>query len=385
MIYRIAFEADKHWGVMKPEDQYRSSYIIKQFLASYPIDLYVNLGDFFETKLLLNSKASVYAVRDFTEKVMICGARGIPVRAIKGTKSHDYDQWNIFDNLMHDESLNFRYFATCTVEETLPGLRIWYGPEENVNFTEYVNMYCDLLLDRTIHMGALHGNFDKIMPSIAIKAAEADKTSTQLIYRYDELADIVHGPLVAGHWHDGDAHEHLSYVGSYDRWKFGEDEPKGFAIYEYNTDTEEYRFVKVPNIMAGNYKTYEVFTSLYKSVKEYKLLVDAVRATLEADSRIQVRILVKIDYLYPDTEQQLENLKFRFANEKRVKFTVVNQVRSETKKKEREVIQRLDNEFSYVRDKNMDEAEKIHRFIIQMNGNDHPVEKIAALIQPYLS
>ena len=385
MIYRIAFEADKHWGAMRPEDQYKSSFILKQFLAQFPIDLYVNLGDFFDTKLLLNSKASIYAVRDFTEKLEICASRGIPVRAIRGTSSHDYDQWNIFDKQMNAEGLNFRYFSTCFVEETLPGLRIWYAPEENMNFSEYVNLYGDLLMDRTINMAALHGNFDRVVPSIKVKAAESDKHSTDLIFKYDILADIIHGPMVAGHWHDGDQHEHLAYVGSYDRWSFGEDEPKGFAIYEYNTETEEYRMVKVPNILAGNYKTYEVFTSLYFGIKEYKLLVEAVRATLEGNTRVQVRILIKIDQLYDDTEQQIENLKFRFANEKRVKFTIINQIRTESKKREREVVKQLDSVYKYVRDKKMKEAEKIHRFIMQMNGNDRPVEKIQELIGPYLS
>ena len=71
MIYTIALEADKHWGAARVEDQYRSSYILKKFLSEFPIDLYINLGDFFDTKLLLNSKSSVYAVRDFTEKVEI--------------------------------------------------------------------------------------------------------------------------------------------------------------------------------------------------------------------------------------------------------------------------------------------------------------------------
>lgn len=385
MIYTIAFEADKHWGVMRPEDQYRSSYIIKRFLAEFPIDLYVNLGDFFDTKLILNSKASIYAVRDFTDKVDICQSRGIHVRAIKGTRGHDYDQWNIFDPLMKRKGSLFRYFSTCTVEETLPGLNILYAPEENMNYTTYVNTYADMLMGSVINMGFFHGNFDKIIPSIAVKRAEEDKTGTDLIFKYDELAEIIHGPMVAGHWHDGDKHEHLAYVGSYDRWSFGEDSMKGFAIYQYDTETERYRRFKVQNFLAPFFKTYEVITSLYRSPEEYKMLIDAVEATLDGDTSVQVRIYIKINEILPDTEQQVANLRYHFANSKRVHFTVLNQITTIAKKKEREKRALLDSQYSYVRDKNMDVATKLQRFIKQTTGREHALDDIQKLIAPYLN
>jgi DNA repair exonuclease SbcCD nuclease subunit len=385
LLYRIALEADKHWGAMRPEDQYRSSYILKRFLAEYPLDLYINLGDFFDSKLLLNSKASLYAVRDFSEKIELCRSRGIPCRAIKGTRSHDYDQWEIFDKYMRDPQCNFRYFRSCSVEETLPGLRIWYGPEENVNFTQYVNQYADMLLDGTVHLAALHGNFDKIMPALAVQVADTDRDSTTLVYHYDELADMVHGPLIAGHWHDGETYEHLSYVGSYDRWSFGEDELKGFMIVEYDTETEQYRQIKVPNILAGHYKTYELYTSLYKTVKEYKALIEAVDASLKADTKCQVRILVKINEEQSDTDQQLENLKYRFANEKRVHFTVINQLKKETRSKEREKNRQVNNDLAYIRDPNVPVTETIQRFIEQMCGRHYELEDIERIIAPYLT
>lgn len=384
MIYRIAFEADKHWGAMRVEDQYRSSYIIKRFLADFPIDLYINLGDFFDTKLLLNSKSSIYALRDFDEKVEICHRRGIPVRVIKGTRGHDYDQWEAFDKIYQNPKFNVKYFRTATVEETLPGLTIWYAPEENMNFTNYVNEYADLLLDKPIQLAALHGSFDKIMPSVALTAIDNDSMSTSLVYKYDELEHIIRGPLIAGHWHDGETHEHLTYVGSYDRWTFGEDELKGFLIVEYDTETNEYRQIKVPNIMAGKYKTYEVFTSLYKGQTEYKALIDAVQASLDADSRVQIRILVKINELLSDTEEQLDNLKYVFANERRVKITVINQIHLTIKEEKRKETQKLESAYSYIRDKNLTVPEKVQRFIQQFCGREYTLGEITEVLKPYM-
>ena len=274
LIYRIAFEADKHWGAMTPEEQYRSSYILKKCLAEMPIDLYINLGDFFDTKLLLNSKSSIYAIRDFTEKVEICQARNIPVRSIKGTRGHDYDQWNAFDRLENRPNSNYRYFSTSTVEETLPGLNIWYAPEENLNFTNYINLYYEMLTAKPIHLAALHGGFDVVMPSFLVEEIQGNSLSTNLVFMYQD-----------------------------DRYNFGEDEVKGFCIYEYNTETEEYRKIKVPNFLAPEYRTYEVYTSLYKGVDEYKALMEAVDANLQASKSMQIRILVRIDAEQSDMEE----------------------------------------------------------------------------------
>lgn len=384
LIYRIAFEADKHWGAMTPEEQYRSSYILKKCLAEMPIDLYINLGDFFDTKLLLNSKSSIYAIRDFTEKVEICQARNIPVRSIKGTRGHDYDQWNAFDRLENRPNSNYRYFSTATVEETLPGLNIWYAPEENLNFTNYINLYYEMLTAKPIHLAALHGGFDVVMPSFLVEEIQGNSLSTNLVFMYQDLVSLVHGPLVAGHWHSGDEHEHLCYVGSYDRYNFGEDEVKGFCIYEYNTETEEYRKIKVPNFLAPEYRTYEVYTSLYKGVDEYKALMEAVDTNLQASKSIQIRILVRIDAEQSDMDQQIENLKFYYANERRVHFTVINKLHKDEKKKKKEIKKKLDETYGFVYDKHLSIAAIMQRFIELTTGKIYSVDVIQEAIGKYI-
>lgn len=384
MIYRIAFEADKHWGAMRMEEQYRSSYILKRFLAEYPIDLYVFLGDFFDTKLLLNSRSSVFAIRDFVDKIEICRSRGIPCRAIKGTRYHDYDQWDVFSSYMADPNCNFKYFRTCTVEETLPGLRIWYGPEENLSFTNYVDQYYDILTEKPINMAALHGSFDRIMPSVAVQALENNADSTTLVYRYDDLEPLVRGPMVAGHWHDGEAYQHLSYVGSFDRWTFGEDEPKGFAIYEYDTETMQYRSIKVPNFLAAQYITYEVRTSIFTKPKEYTKLAEVVDLRLHQDTTTHIRVLCRIDEIKPDTDQQIENLKLQFANNRRVHMTIVNQVKQEKKKSAKQEKKKRDEVLGFIYDKNLDLAEKIQKYIEATTGKEYTAGEIRKIIERYV-
>ena len=384
MRYRIVFEADKHWGVTRPEDQYQTSYIIKKYLAEQPVDLYINLGDFFDTKLLLNSKASIYAVRDFQDKVAICRARGIPVRAIKGTRSHDYDQWDIFDRTYKIPENDTVCFRTCATEETLPGLRILYCPEENVNFADYVDQYYDVITSKPPMIAALHGNFDKIMPAIAVQLAENDASSTTLVYHYEDLERTVRGPLVAGHWHSGETYRHLSYVGSFDRWSFGEMEMKGFMVVEYDTDTQTYREVRVPNILAPVYKTYEVHTGTYVNTEAYAALIEAIDANLKADPIMHVRILVKIDAEQSNTEQQLTNLKFKYANNKRVHITIINQLKKEKKAAKKEAAKVTEEAYQYIKDPNMPIQDKIREFIKQHTGHDYTDEQIMSVIGNHL-
>ena len=369
---------------MKMEDQYRSSYILKRFLAEAKIDLFVCLGDFFDTKHLLNSKSSIYAIRDFQDKLEICKARGIPVRAIRGTMGHDYDQWKVFNHFMDDPSYNFRYFDRCTVEETLPGLNIWYAPEENMAFSEYMELYGELLIGpRTIHLAAMHGNFDRIMPDVAVKANEMNADTTTLIYHYDDLVPLVHGPMVAGHWHNGETFEHLSYVGSYDRWTFAEEDPKGFVIYEYDTEDESYKHILVPNLLAADYKTYEIHTSVIRTPEEYAAVVEAVEASVAEDPNRHVRILCKLDGMLTDTEQQLDNIKFHFSSERRVHFTLINQIRQEKKRQEKQKKKRLDSTFGFIHDKSIDIPEKIQRYIQITTGKVYRVADIRGIVERY--
>lgn len=383
MIYRILFEADKHWGALRPEEQYRSAYLVKRFLAEGNIDLYVNLGDYFDTKLLLNSRSSVYAIRSMTEKVEICRQRGIPIRAIKGTRSHDYDQWEMFGKLLDDPENNFRYFRECTSEETLPGLNILYCPEENMIFADYFEKIAGKLTrKKKLNMACMHGSFDCMLPDVAIRAME-DGGST-LIYRYEQMARYIHGPMVCGHWHDATWKDDMIYVGSIDRWVFGEDEVKGIGIVEYDTKTCEYRYLKVPNLLAPTYKTFELYTSIYKDPAAYAALAETVDGYLKLDSRMEIRIYVRIDGIYEDTMYQLDALKMRFTNQRRVHFTTVNQADKkiiETKKQE---LVELNDAYEFVKNPDMSVIEKVQIFIERHTGRKYTLDELANVINPYL-
>lgn len=384
MIYSILIDADKHWGALKAEEQYRSAYFLKELIKELPIDLYVSAGDFFDTKLLLNSKASIFAIRDMHERVAICREKGIPCRVIQGTYSHDYDQLDAFSTLMADPANQFRYFTHMTIEETLPGLRIMYGTDENVNFTKYVNRYFDDIIAQRLNMGIMHGNFDSILPDVALKVFNAEESST-LVYNYRDLNRHIHGPIIAGHWHEAYENESLFYVGSADRWIFGEDEPKGYLLIQYDTETEMYKAVRIINPLAPIYKTFPVHTSAYKTIELYAALGEAIEEELKNDDKMRIRILVIIDKMLLDTEENLNQLKFRFSNERRVSITVKNKIREAEKTKKKEESRQMDITYGFIRDKNMETDVKIREWIRIMIGREYPQEEISKYIKPLLT
>ena len=383
MIYNILFEADKHWGATRPEEQYRSSYILKRLLADLKIDLFVSLGDFYDTKLLLNSRASVYALRDMHDRAEICRAKKIPMRVIRGTLSHDYDQLEAFSALMEDPKYDFRYFNHLTIEETLPEMRILYAPDENVNYRKWMDLYEESFGTDEIHMACCHGNFDVILAKVALDTMDADD-STTLAFHYQDMMRRIRGPIIAGHWHNCNHHQNLYYAGSPDRWIFGEDETKGYVLVRYDTEQYAYQFYKIPNFLASQFKTFEVYTSNYGDAMTYQHLIDAVEQSLDGSHNLKVRIKVIVDELYSDTEAQILNLKYHFATNKRVDIVIENKVKTAKKQEEKKQMDQMTEVYGFVKDKKTSVAKKIWLWIKVFYGKEYPLKQIEAIVNPEL-
>lgn len=380
MIYRILVEADKHWGAMSPKKQYLSSYIIKRFLAEFPIDLYVNLGDLYDSKLLLNSKPAIYATRDQIEKCNICAERGIPVRAIRGTRSHDYDQWETFRKF---ENPGFRIFNELTVEETLPGLKCIYCPDENMSAKEHLEKYVDKIRGDIHNIGFFHGSFDVVLPKILLQLSE-DSVSTNLVFEYMEWYKNIQGPMVSGHWHDGQIIDDLIYVGSMDRWSFGEDAIKGFGIVEYDTEEHSYKYLKVPNFFAEEYRTFSMVASKM-DVHAINDVVAMIDQELKEHPELHARIRFVIDEPKPSNDTVIESMRYYFSNNKRVSFLIVDEVAKKKKKeKKKEDDQKLTHTYAYVTDKNLSLTRKIRQYIYESTGRDWSDKDIDRFIKRYL-
>lgn len=375
--------ADLHWGVMDSNIQTSQYQYILKFLEIYPkqIDLIVLCGDYFDTRIMLGSASAIASINWLEKLLEIAKKKNVSrVRIIRGTKEHDNDQLEALRRLEKDEF--FKIFITNTVEETLPNLKVIYCPEENIKHDEYIEKYADNILCYP-DIGFFHGNFDNVIPSVAIKQM-GDNT---LVYEYAFWDNFISGPMIAGHWHDGVVDRKLHYIGTPDRWEFGEDEPKGFAMMKFNTEDHSYFYKKILNPNCPVYLSYIVLTDVYDSIEQFQSLfqdIDQKIKELKKDGKkVKVRIIIQITDDKPSNLDFISHLRTHYLNSKRVKITVKNKLQKKRKKEEQKRQDELNKKYGFTSDTSLSQAEIIRRYIIEKKGRERPLDKIEAILSKY--
>jgi DNA repair exonuclease SbcCD nuclease subunit len=385
VIYNIIALADIHWGATKPEILYDNLSIIYPLLDNINVDMIVICGDYFDAKVSLNSNIalmSIYWLNQLVENARQYGVRRI--RIVKGTAEHDNDQLEVFRHL-EDEEGYFKIINTNTVEETLPGLHCIYCPDENINTKEYEEIYHDNIYSKN-DIGFFHGNFDVILPDIAIQIAN-ETEAKNIIYRYDFWKNHVNGPLISGHWHKSFIHDHLYYIGSFDRWAFNEEESKGFGFIQYFTDTHCYFYKKIVNVRAKKYVSYTVDTAIYSNIGHYLELIRVIQSTLEKEepNSIKVRVVINLLDDNPSTMDCITEFKRYLINNKNVKITIKNKMKTTAKKKEKEILKDLTTKYGFILDKSKTISEKIQQFILENNKKDISIDVIEDIVSKYVT
>ena len=377
MKYKIVCIGDIHFGSMKLKEQLDHLSLFINFLSNPDniIDLLVILGDYFDSKIILNSPTAIASLQFFQRVYEICKSRNIKFRIIKGTHDHDNNQLEAFREFEKDDF--FKIFTTCITEETLPGLQCLYCPEENINFKTYQEKYIDYLcIDNDIAF--VHGTFDVFLP------VKLEDNEFNLVYEYNIISTHVNGPILAGHWHTHNQYKKLIYVGSYDRWKFNEEEDKGFGYVTIDTDTKEYVYEHIINTLAINYHTFTINTSTINSIDDIHKIIVSITHIMGLDDNLKMKIKYIVDDVKDTNEVYLNTLKDYYSKNKRVKIIVRNL--SEVKKKEEKkkaVFQDM-SQYSFIFDKNKSISEIIHEYIMMYYNKDIDVEKIRSVIEKYI-
>ena len=59
VVYNILCAADFHWGAMDADKQYEENRFITDYIKENDIDLFVIAGDWWNSRLLVNSRAAI--------------------------------------------------------------------------------------------------------------------------------------------------------------------------------------------------------------------------------------------------------------------------------------------------------------------------------------
>jgi DNA repair exonuclease SbcCD nuclease subunit len=309
----------------------------------------------------------------------------VTLRLFQGTMDHDNDQLEVFEPLVNDL---FKIFMHTTFEETLPGLHCCYCPDETIVTEEYENMYLSDIL-KLKDIGFFHGSFDVVYGDLLESKPEILKRNN-VIYRYDLWNPQIKGPMIAGHWHDGKRYKELYYCGSPYRWKFNEDEEKGFLFIQYDTGDSSYFIKKIINPLCAKYVTYEVYSNLFETPEDFTVIVMDIRDLLKKlkDSPMnnQLRILFYIVDDKVENDNFLSALRQEVIDYRNCKITVKNKLKDKKKKSKVKESKEENEKYGFIFEKGSKIQNVIHTFILSSNDNeaDVPIDYITDKIKKYL-
>ena len=374
MKYKGVMIADIHFGALPVERLYNELEIFLDFIEKKSLDFIVILGDWFDKKINLNSKDAKYSTVFFERICQICIDNDIKLRIIQGTESHDNSQLEVLEILAKNKPVDFKVFYEVEEEELFPDFNVLYVPEEYINsidekYGKYMNKKYDMIFG--------HGMIQEVKFAALIQSSETTMKKAP-IFKSKMLCDMCYGPIFFGHIHTKDIfNDRLYYVGSYSRWKFGEEEDKGFYYVKYENDTKEFEAKFIVNDKAMKYDTIEIYekeSGFYKLNTENQIkYIQSLIQSFEYD-------FLRLQFYIPQGYEN-ENLLINMVNESfgkyknlKLDFKVNSKIKS--KREVEEKINLLLDKYGFIFDNKIDTYTKINKFILEKYNKDISVEKI---------
>lgn len=364
--------ADIHFGALDPKYQYDilEEQCFKRIENMYFDILSIN-GDLFEHKYMTNSDVVMYAVMTIDRIVQICRNKGATFVLLHGTAFHDANQLKLFYKYLKDPTIDIRIVEEVKFEY-IKGAKILCIPELYGKGQDYYNNFL-----------FMNGEYDSVFMHGVIKGAiyqaesqesgtHSDKAPT---FTIDDFG-LCKGPIISGHVHTaGCFNSYFYYCGSPYRWKFGEEEDKGFLVVLHNLDTNQHH-VQLEPIKSFRYNTINL---------DHMLLGDPSKV-LEYISSLQDN---GIDYIRIEFGEQtndkaianIELVKQSYKTNSRVKIKSNNSKSKQQSKINDEALEKY-KEYDYIIDKSLSEYDILTRYINQNEGYTYiTVDELKSIIE----
>ena len=346
--------ADIHFGVIDPKIQYQI--LTDQFLMKIN-DIHFDIlsidGDLFDHKFQANSDAVLYAELFVNSCVQLCRERNATLVLLHGTSSHDSNQLKLFYHYLSDPTIDIRIIENTRFED-IKGKRVLCIPEEYNKGQRY---YENFLYHSGIYDGVyMHGTLKGSIYGANEVDLKSKKNPTFDLNCFCNCA----GPIISGHVHVAGCYEgHMYYTGSPLRWKFGEEQEKGFIVLLHDLDTRQYR-VHFEEIKSFRYDT----------VNLDHLLSDPQRAISYVTKLKESGIdFVRLEFSV-DKQDCLNIIKHYFQKDPTVKI-----LETYKQEKEKEEMQKALNTkysgYDYILDDNLSPEDKLTRYINQEIGYEY--------------
>lgn len=242
--------ADIHFGSIDPMTQY--TILHEQFInkiATIDFDILSIDGDIFDKKFMANSDTVFYAMKFVQECVELCIQRQATIIIISGTESHDSGQLKLFYGYLNMDNVDMRIIEHINIEY-VQGLSILCIPEEYGKGEDYYNNF----LDKEYNTAFVHGT---VVGSVYGATKENLNSTKYPIFSIDNFSGC-RGPIICGHVHKAMClNGYIYYCSNPIRYKFGEEEEKGFNIVLHNKFTNNHSINFIP-IQSFRYDTISI-------------------------------------------------------------------------------------------------------------------------------
>lgn len=354
------------------------SYIENEFKEK-SLDFIIFLGDYFDHKLYMNDDSSKYSskfLKDLLDRISLINP-SCKIRFVYGTESHECDQYDtILNNI--DERFDIKVIKHVSEELLFPSMNILYIPEEHI--VDRYEYYKEFFENREYTYVFGHGVIREVMKEAAVLSdnQKDSKRKRTPVFSTAELRKITKNSFF-GHYHMNiEDNMGFHYVGSFSRWKFGEDEPKGFYHITYNDNTDEYDEKFIVNDLAKLYKTISFGYSdkMFQSMEELDKKLNNLQNVINADAFDHVKFRFNIPENCENPESYINYINERYKYDDRIKVEISHGYIESKKKREKEAIKENNDKYSMIFDKSIPIEEKVSYFISVEYNKDISRESI---------
>ena len=373
--------ADMHDGLIDPETYYeRKEKLILDKIDNMPIlDFIVFCGDTLHSKQYFSSNVVIYLIRFIKNLIQRTEDKNTTIVFIEGTREHDAVQTKSIMEIF--ESDRFKVYTTVT-KDTLCGMNVLYIPEEYVvDMDSYYEEYFNVEEKYDMIFG--HGMVDKIWFSKRNDDETGMNKVTRVpVFKVEQLTSIAHYTYF-GHIHTRKFYgedNRFKYVGSFDRYEFGQEEVKGYYNVAYNTETKHAQEDFIVNDMA-----FVLSTKIINIVEDIPVpelnekMNRVINESLEHCDRL--RIIVNINTTLNTFNIMKDFMMQKVGNIKGVSLSIVKNMSEEE-------VEAIDKEISkreimggVIYDKSIPIEEKIATYIHNKSGKNISAEEIRQFLE----
>lgn len=354
-VLKIISIADIHMGVLDPKYMYET--LKQQFiqkLINLDFDILTICGDIFDAKFMSNNPIIMYTLQLIDDIVNLCRAKQATLLILEGTESHDNGQLSLFYHYLQDPTIDIRIVEAIKFEY-IKGMKVLCLPEK-YGITE--EEYRKVLFNSGLYdMVFMHGTIKGSVYGAEMENLNSNHAPVFSLRSFEKCM----GPVISGHVHTaGCFEEYMYYTGSPLRFRFGEEQTKGFLITLYNQYTRRHYTELIP-IDSYIYNTITIDHLLNEDPKN---IIEYIKHEKEVNNIDFIRVQ------FSNSNDNMNVVRNYFRTVGNVKFNELNKKEKQTRQIDKAVLDKL-NAYSYILNDDINEYTKFVTYVNQNEGYDY--------------